>query len=281
MNRSLFAIAIVLMSALSAFAAAPRMPAPSFAEFAQRAAAAFDEGVRLREQDPEGSARALETAVDSYESMVRAGASNGPIFYNLGNAHALLNEIGPAMLAYRRAQLFMPNDPNLAANIESLQSIITGPTATRAAVEPPARLRSLLRRTPEFPVVIVTIVAWTCVWLLLGARQFTRRSLRAPMLTACLLAIAGAALAAGSSWARQTDQRAVVVAPETVGRKGPDAVAYAPSFSDALPGGLDVRIVSERPEWIFVRLSDGRETWVPASDIARIQPIASASGGQS
>ncbi len=76
-----------------------------------------------------GSATAFEDANQQFRSGDFAGAaaayekileSEGPratVYYNLGNSYQQLKQYGPAILAYERARLLTPRDPDLLANL--------------------------------------------------------------------------------------------------------------------------------------------------------------------
>lgn len=269
--RAFFIMFTLALIAAPAGADAANDRDSSHVQLLERAATSFDEGVRLLEEDPARAERSLRAAISAYESLLDAGVENGAIHYNIGNAHALLGDVGPAMLAYRRAEIFIPNDPNLRANIATLQSRIRTDIDAQPGSAMLSRVRSLLRAAPGAVVVGGALVSWSAFWLAMAARRRWPAPARAAAITAGLIFLCTAGVAAGAVWAERTDRRAVIVAPESTGRKGPDAQAYAPSFAAALPAGLDVVILDERPGWTLVRLADGRETWLPASDVERVR----------
>ena len=57
-------------------------------------------------------------AAASYEKSLAADGPRAAVFYNLGNCYQQLRRYGPAILAYERARLLAPRDPDLLANLE-------------------------------------------------------------------------------------------------------------------------------------------------------------------
>ena len=57
-------------------------------------------------------------AIAAFESLVADGASNGKLFYNLGNAYLKNNDLGRALLWYERALQRIPDDPDLRFNFD-------------------------------------------------------------------------------------------------------------------------------------------------------------------
>lgn len=56
-------------------------------------------------------------AAASYEKTLAAEGPRATVFYNLGNSYQQLKQYGPAILAYERARLLTPRDPDLLANL--------------------------------------------------------------------------------------------------------------------------------------------------------------------
>ncbi|NIP92203.1 MAG: tetratricopeptide repeat protein, partial [Akkermansiaceae bacterium] len=73
--------------------------------------------------DP-GQARELyRKAAMRFERVVRdGGIENGKLFYNMGNAYFRAGDLGRAILNYRKAEQFSPNDRNVQQNLEYARS---------------------------------------------------------------------------------------------------------------------------------------------------------------
>ena len=56
-------------------------------------------------------------AAAAYEKILSAEGPRASVYYNLGNAYQNLKQYGPAILAYERARLLTPRDPDLLANL--------------------------------------------------------------------------------------------------------------------------------------------------------------------
>ena len=51
-----------------------------------------------------------------------------------------------------------------------------------------------------------------------------------------------------------------------------DSINAPRRFTDALPGGTEIRILENRGGWFQIELHNGRNAWVTASSVARIAP---------
>lgn len=56
-------------------------------------------------------------AAETYERLLDQEGPRAAVFYNLGNSYQKLGKFGPAILAYERARLITPRDPDLRANL--------------------------------------------------------------------------------------------------------------------------------------------------------------------
>lgn len=64
-------------------------------------------------------------AAAAYEQMLVEGGPDAAVYYNLGNSYQSLKRYGPAILAYERAKLLTPRDPDLAANLALVRKAAT------------------------------------------------------------------------------------------------------------------------------------------------------------
>jgi tetratricopeptide (TPR) repeat protein len=56
-------------------------------------------------------------AADAYERILEEHGPRAAVFYNLGNSHLRMEDYGRAILAYERARLLTPRDPDLRSNL--------------------------------------------------------------------------------------------------------------------------------------------------------------------
>jgi tetratricopeptide (TPR) repeat protein len=56
-------------------------------------------------------------AAAAYEKILATEGPRAAVYYNLGNSYQSLKQYGPAILAYERARLLTPRDPDLLANL--------------------------------------------------------------------------------------------------------------------------------------------------------------------
>ncbi|NLB56319.1 MAG: hypothetical protein GX811_11250 [Lentisphaerae bacterium] len=223
----------------------------------------------------EGSDRAFETykkALMRYERIVAdGGVENGKIYYNIGNIYFKLDDIGRAILHYRRAEYFMPN------NVDLKQSLNFALSRRVDKVVPTER--AMIYNTLFFwhhtlafnSRTVLFLVCFILFWTAACVRLFVRRS--SPiwvMSVSFFLCVAFGC----SIWieSRQIDsgRKGVIVSQEVTPRKG-DGASYERSFEQPLHAGTEFTVLEERSEWVHIALIDGRRTWVPSETIELVR----------
>ena len=242
----------------------------------ERAQAAHDRGVELRKSDPAASLEAFREAAREWDRARRAGAENGPLEFNLGNAWLEAGDLGQAIAAYRRAERFLPGNADLAHNLALARSRVTdsvggGTTVLVDAVASgwhvvPAHLRAHLG-----------IACWAGFWAIVAARALVRPRPQPDVRTALLRAAtvatgAGAFVLGGTTIAdaliRDARPPAVLLETGTVLRKG-NGDGFEPAFVETLGPGVECTVLEERPGWLRLELPDGRSGWVRANQAER------------
>ncbi len=247
---------------------------------AQDAAAVFDEANaffrqanQLQANDPEAARALYRRAALRYERLIaESGIRNAKLYYNLGNAYFQMDDIGRAILNYRRAQRLDPSDPNVDRNLAFAR---TRRYDKFEDTQQTQVLRTLLfwhfDLAPVARLAIFTVASalfWSAMIVKLQRRMPMPTGLTAGLgLTAALFF--GSILYDAAIGEKQ--RHGVVTAPDVVARKG-DGETYEPSFTDPLHAGAEVRLIEQRTDWRQVELPDGRRCWLPARDIEWIEP---------
>ena len=218
------------------------------------------------------NAAGFAEAARQYRYLVEEeGLRNAAVFYNLGNARYLTGDLGRAILAYRRAQRYAPDRPDLLAN---LRVALDRRRDFIPPEPPPPLLRrlffwhyalSLKRRAGLFALL------WILLWSLLAVPRLRLR--RKPRAVAALLGLVCLALLASIGadlLRRRLADPGVVLDESVVARKG-DGELYAPAFLDPLHAGTEFERVEDRGDWWRIRLPDGRLCWIPAHSAATVK----------
>jgi tetratricopeptide (TPR) repeat protein len=231
----------------------------------------FRQANSLADDKPDDSRKLMQKALLRFQRLVdEGGIRNGRLYYDLGNIHFLLDDLGRAILNYRRALDYIPDDPNLQQNLAFARS-----QRADAFGEPEQQriLKTLFFWHYDFTLrtrSIVFITTFLTVWILLALRLFIRSAwLTGPAVVLGVVAV----LMLGSVIQTQIQQRrsnpGVIVAREVVARLS-DSETAAPAFTDPLHAGTEFELVEDRGNWCQVRLADGQTCWLPADAIGRV-----------
>ncbi len=257
------------------------------------------------------AAGAYAEAASAYQALVDEDPRDAAIYHNLGHAWYRQRNYGRAVLAYSRAARLAPRDARIRASLalarrraaESAARAASGLAETSVATTgampsepaanpgqqlasggtaaPPADLAGpdpawfdLLgsRLTRSELAGLVLALWWLCALCIVLARH--RRAGRARQALRLIAATSAAGMAIGAlAWGAWTydvraHPRAVVILPEVQATSGPgpDLAPIA-----ALPPGSTVRLLETRGHFARVALPDGREGWVAAEAVERVE----------
>ncbi|MGK5092155.1 tetratricopeptide repeat protein [Deltaproteobacteria bacterium TL4] len=226
----------------------------------------FRQANEMAPQNPEGAQDLYQKALIRFEKIVREGhIQNGKIFYNIGNTHFHMHNLGQAILYYRKALRYLPNEPNLLQNLNYARS------RRQDKIEVPPQqqvLKTLLFWHYDFSFWTRFLLFFTCVtgfWAgaifrLLFKNKFPRW---AGVLLASLALLFLGSMLTESYWEAHYHD-GVITTQEVIARKG-DGENYQQSFKDPLHAGTEFRLLEQRKEWYQIELLDGRNTWIPQS----------------
>jgi hypothetical protein len=200
-----------------------------------------------------------ELAIALFNRLADNGLDSGHLHFNLGNAYLRNGELGHAVASFRRAEVRLPRDEDVRANLAfSRQS-------TKDALAPPepsAFLSTLFfwhyglsLRELQVVVLSLNLLFWG-VWAI---RLFYQDSevLRWIFILLLVLLVG----TAGSLFVHHVFplQVAVVVPQEIDARTAPDPDSVV-RFK--LHAGTEVKVKDRRPGWLRIVLPDGQQGWV-------------------
>jgi len=213
-------------------------------------------------QDSVQARELYEKAILRYEAIASQGVENGKLYYNIANSYFRMNDLGRAILNYRRAARLMPDDENLSHNLAYALSRQQDGIELKQEEQ---ILKTLLFWHYDLPtgIRLTMLLSFNGLfWGLALARLF----IKSAALTWGLSIFLGLSLIFGGSLAYERIKgegaQGVVVAKEVMARKG-DSDSYQPSFNHPLHAGLDFSLLEARGQWLYIELRDGRKCWLP------------------
>ena len=202
--------------------------------------------------------------------VLEGGVRNGMLFYNIGNAYFRMNDIGRAILNYRRAEQYIPGDRNLARNLRTAREARqdTFEEGQSAKV-----MRTLLfwhydiqPGTRSMLFGGLSLLFWGLAALRLFRPKWSPGWALGLFGGLSILFLGSLAFEA----ATQTSQQAgVLLAPQVIARTG-DGQSYEPSFKEPLHAGTEFVLLEVRDEWNHIELPDGRQCWIPTDSASLV-----------
>lgn len=232
----------------------------------------FQEANELAATDTE-QARSLYTkSLMRYERIVKEGdIHNGKLYYNMGNIYFRTKDIGRAILNYRKAEQYIPNDTNLRQNLDFARATRNDQIEEKQKTK---ILKTLFFWHYDLSTknrMILFALSFALLWIFASMRIFIRKS----FIKWCI----GAALTfslffAGSLFIEHVHLQktipGVVISPEVIARKG-NSETYERSFKEPLHAGTEFNLIENRGNWLHIELPDSRTCWVPTVDIELVR----------
>ena len=208
----------------------------------------------------------FQEAADGYLKLIENGMENGHLYYNIGNAHYRLGDLGKAILFFERARLLLPRDDDLIFNLSHARD----QTVDAVADVKTFSLRDFLglESLNLYEVFLVFTIINGFFFFILGIRLYkkTEWSFYLSIFLAISIGIAGCALAL--KWYQfTTDDRAVVLSDEVEVRAGPDPGDTA-LFK--IHEGTIVHHERAEGDWVLLHLSKDKRGWAPSKQLERI-----------
>ncbi len=201
------------------------------------------------------------------------GIVNAYLYANLGSAAMQSEQLGEAILAYRRAVAIDSGhrraEQNLIHARSQLPTWVPRPQSSDLLDTFFAFHRRLTRSTRALAAAVCFALTMVLMAVAIRFRRpWARFTALAPgALWIALLVLVARDVLAGSS------ADAVVTVPQAVVRAA-DSAGAASRFADPFPAGAEVRIVEQRGDWARIELANGRDGWVRQSSITPVAPGA-------
>jgi hypothetical protein len=258
-NIILFAAVLIL---LTAPAGAETGLQQSYSEFAA-ASDAFRAANTA--ENYEETQKLYTKAILHYEKIINAGKiKNAKLYYNLANAYLLKENVGKAILNYRRAQKLDPADADINKNLNFARQRRIDQVAIKARKK---ILQTLFFWHYDFSLRTKLFTA--CLFFGLSCLVLTailwlgkRTAFVAVLIISLVLTIALAASVAVGIHYEQNQLCGVVTAAAVTARQG-DGPNYPASFKEPLHAGTEFDVLQRRPDWLHIQLADDSSGWIP------------------
>ncbi len=211
-------------------------------------------------------------AVEQYETILKGGKLfSTELYYNLGNGYFRLNQTGRAILNYERAARLSPTDADIQTNLSVARGRVTDDIEAVSEVffvKWYRQLRSAL--SADAWAILGLLCLWLsgggfAIWLLGKERAWKKRG----FIVGCVALPLSLLIFLMTNNAAKTTEATfgIVMSKETAFRNAPNENA---AVTATLHEGIKLEIVDKIGELTKVKLANGEEGWVTATDLEKI-----------
>ena len=207
----------------------------------------------------------FQEAVDGYQNLVQAGQWSANLFYNLGNGWFRLGNLGEAILNYERAVALDPHHPEAAANLNLVRDEARALELQRKGLD-----RYIQAATSTQYLIAASIAFWCILFGIARLFFFRRHSAILVLLIIFVTVVFGGAVFALYSLETGSKGRALAI---VTGKKIEARLATADNSNSILPlpPGSEIKVLSQRGDWLYAELPNDLRGWIPANAAQRVR----------
>lgn len=213
-----------------------------------------------------------QEAIENWMKIIEKGEHSANLYFNLGNAHYKLNNVGPSIFYYEKALQLDPLDRDIRTNLAFAEN------ARIDAIEPlPKTIFSKWHTAVSgilsvrgWAIAAVTFsMLFVCFFLVyyFSVSERKKRILFAGSMLFLVLLLATLAMAFQVHGESLNDNPAIIFAESTEVKSEPSMGSEA-AFT--LHEGTKVQIMERDDEWVRIQIVDGKDGWVPGTDLKEL-----------
>ncbi len=213
-----------------------------------------------------------QEAIDAYKSILDAGQESAALYYNLGNAHYKLSNVGPSIYYFEKGLELAPNDEDIQNNLVFAQN------ATIDAIDaiPEGFISGTLNRfTSLFSfdgwawASVLCIISFVVLFILyyVARTSSKKRLFFVASWAIVLIGLFSIFFAFRQFDNAQNNQFAIIFAQETTIKSEPN-LRSEDIFQ--LHEGTKVEVTETVNNWKKIKLTDGKIGWIPSEDLKEL-----------
>ena len=214
-----------------------------------------------------------EDAVNDYTAIAEASMESAPLWCNLGSAWYKSGNLGKAILCYERALKLDPSYEDAKYNLELLNAMKLDRLESVPELILATWVKNLGRMLDSdlwavcFLVFLVLTLAMVLLFIL-GSSATSRRAGFFTGVVCLLLAVASLSFSLWQKNEYMKADKAIIMKPVSSVKSSPSGDSAKDLF--VLHEGTKVQVLDNVGGWSNIELSDGRQGWLPSSDIEKI-----------
>ncbi len=217
-------------------------------------------------------AEKYQEAINSWKKVLEDGQHSAALYFNLGNAYYKLNQIGPSIYYYEKALQLDPSNSDIKNNLAFAQNAkvdVIEPLPKTFFAKWDERLSGVLNYNGWAWVSVSTILLFTILFLgyFFSAGTGSKRAYFVSSFVVLFVFATGMIMAFRTYSKDQNTNYAIVFAASSEVKSGP---RMGDETSFILHEGTKVQVLAQEDDWKRIVLADGKDGWIPASDIQEL-----------
>ncbi len=211
-------------------------------------------------------------AVNSWMKILESKQHSAAVYYNLGNAHYKLSNIGPSIYYYEKALQLAPNDSDIKNNLAFAQN------ATVDDIEPLPKtiffkwyesLSGILTYDGWAICIVVFSMSFVLLFLLyyFSYSEGKKRLFFVSSLFTILFLLVSFSMAFSTHTDSVKNQPAIIFSERIEIKSGP-SLGSERAFE--LHEGTKVQIIARDVDWVRIEIANGKDGWIPVTDLKEL-----------
>ncbi|MBV1923817.1 MAG: tetratricopeptide repeat protein [Flavobacteriaceae bacterium] len=214
----------------------------------------------------------FQEAITVWMKVLNNNVHSSEIYFNLGNAHYKLSNVGPSIYYYEKALQLSPNDSEIKNNLAFAQN------ATVDAIEPLPK--TVFSKWYTTIAEILSFDSWAMVSIVLSLSAIVlfllyyfsysegkKRVFFVSSLGLFFVLLISIAMSYTTYNEAMKKNPAIIFAEISEIKSEPNLGSDA-AFT--LHEGTKVQIISKEEDWARIQLIDGKDGWIPLSDLKEL-----------
>jgi tetratricopeptide (TPR) repeat protein len=211
-------------------------------------------------------------AIQNWKKILDNGNHSAALYFNIANAHYKLNEVGPSIYYYEKALQLAPNEAEIKTNLSFAEN------AKIDAIEPLPK--TVFSKWYNTIATVLSFDGWAALAIVFSSffvifflayyfalEEQKKRFFFTTSMLSVFLFVAAFTMAYLTYQDVSKDRPAIVFAEEI-------DVKTAPKLNSetafVLHEGTKVQILNTDGDWLLIRIANGKNGWIPASDLKKL-----------
>lgn len=213
-----------------------------------------------------------QEAVNSWKQILENGQTSAELYFNLGNAQFKLNEIGPSIYYYEKALQLAPNDADIKTNLafaENARIDLIEPLPKSVFSKWYSSVANKFTFNGWAILSVVFSILFVTLFLLyyFSYSEMRKRVFFAFSLTSIFL-MAVALTFSFLTYDDSLNHQPAIIFSDEIEVKSEPSMGSNSIF--VLHEGTKVKIIEQDGNWCHISLADGKEGWIPISDLKQL-----------